>query len=71
MNGEVQILQTEPVLFSLAIETEIALENKSIDEKNANVSAAEIEAQIAEISKQNTRFARLKKHMRKRSVSIL
>lgn len=66
MKSEVEVLKTETVVYPLIFANEKVAENKiaeviNVDEAtNKNVSA----------HKEN-RFARLKKHLRKRSASIL
>ncbi len=62
MNGEVQVLAKEKVIFQL--KKDVVLDHKLTEIKEIGVS--EIEKPISE-----SRFAKLKKSLRKRSASIL
>jgi hypothetical protein len=65
MNGEIQVLNNAAVLFP--IKTENNSYNQTIVEENKiEVSTVEVET-----PKKKDRFGRLKKHLRKRSASIL
>ena len=61
MNGEVQVLAKEKVIFHL--KKDVVLDHKLTEIKEIGVS--EIEKPISE-----SRFAKLKKSLRKRSASI-
>ncbi|MCU1290598.1 MAG: hypothetical protein JWN60_2827 [Acidobacteria bacterium] len=73
MNAEVELLQNEPVIFQTAYEKEEILENKNIEGKAAiepiTVNSS-VSSSITAITVEN-RFARLKRSLRRRSVSIL
>ncbi|MGI8885122.1 MAG: hypothetical protein ACR2IA_12855 [Pyrinomonadaceae bacterium] len=66
MNGEVEILKTTAIAFPQTFGKQEIIENKIIEE----TITAEPTRKIASADKEN-RFARLKKHLRKRSASIL
>lgn len=65
MNGEQMVLKTEPVIFPLKHADEVS-ELEIIEEKEVITSVTENKIVVKE-----TRFARLKKSLRKRSASIL
>ena len=65
MNGEIQVLNNAAVLFP--IKTENNSYNQTIVEEN-KIEVPTIEAKMP---KKEDRFIRLKKHLRKRSASIL
>lgn len=66
MNGEVEILKTESVIFQMSGEQEIISEDKTGETE----AAKETVKTTVSISIEN-RFARLKRSLRKRSASIL
>jgi len=66
MNSEVEVLKTEPVVFPLMFGNEEAAENKIVQV----ITVEETIKKIVSVRKENP-FARLKKHLRKRSASIL
>lgn len=72
MNGEAQVLKMEIIEIST---TNSEIENDGIEEtanseaKRSNLFAGSIKE--IDFTKSGGRFARLKKHLRKRSVSIL
>lgn len=65
MNGEIEVLKTEAIAFPLKFEKQETIENKIVEE---TVVVQTIK--IASADKEN-RFVRLKRHLRKRSASIL
>ena len=65
MNGEQVVLKTEPVIFPLKPSGEVS-EVEIIEEKEVITSVTENKIIVKE-----TRFARLKKSLRKRSANIL
>ena len=64
MNGESMALDGGQIIFPVKVEKEIKSELKTVEIKSVNIADARIEIK-------ETRFARLKKSLRKRSVSIL
>lgn len=66
MNGEVEILKTESVIFQMSGEQEIISEDKTGETE----AAKETVKTTVSINIEN-RFARLKRSLRKRSASIL
>ncbi|MDQ3132380.1 MAG: hypothetical protein M3Q99_16655 [Acidobacteriota bacterium] len=66
MNGEVEVLKTTAIAFPQTFGKQEVVENIIVEEK----IAAETTKTTAFADKEN-RFARLKKHLRKRSASIL
>ncbi|HEX8288218.1 MAG TPA: hypothetical protein VF556_09485 [Pyrinomonadaceae bacterium] len=66
MNGEVEILKTESVIFKMSGEQEKISEDKKIETEVAKESVTNNVSTSIE-----NRFARLKRNLRKRSISIL
>ena len=64
MNGELQVLAAEAVIFP--VQQKDAAENTNLKEKEVKSAEANRSIHLDE-----TRFARLKKSLRKRSASIL
>ena len=66
MNGESQVFNTAVVIFPLKTRDEEVSEVEIVENQEVEVSTDETQTVIKE-----TRFARLKRSLRKRSVSIL
>lgn len=66
MNGEVETLKTESVIFQMSSRQEEVSENQT----NETEVAKELVETTFSINLEN-RFARLKRNLRKRSISIL
>ena len=65
MNGEIQVLNNAAVLFPIKHENN-SYNQPIIEENKIEVSTVEVKT-----PKKEDRFVRLKKHLRKRSASIL
>ena len=65
MNGEIQVLNNAAVLFP------IKPENNSYNQTIVEENKIEVSTIEAKTTKKEDRFVRLKKHLRKRSASIL
>jgi len=66
MNGEVEVLKTEAIAFPRTFEKQEIIENKIVEESIVVETIIKIDC----ADKEN-RFVRLKKHLRRRSASIL
>jgi hypothetical protein len=65
MNGEIEVLKSEAIAYPLKFEKQETIENKIVEE---TIVAKTIK--VASADKEN-RFVRLKRHLRRRSASIL